>query len=98
MGANVISLNNIQIAKEIQSNLIGLRSRKFMREDGEIQIALYHGSYYLEFTIETNGFITYRMEIDEQEKEYKDRLSLNEAIEVIKDFRQSISITTNTQK
>lgn len=80
------------IENELKSHISGFRNNQFVGDSGEIRLTVYHGDYYLEFTIEIDQTITYRRELGEQEQDYQEGLSLDEAIEIIKEFKQSIGI------
>jgi hypothetical protein len=54
--------------------------------DGEVQITAYFKNLYLEFTIPSDGLITYVYERDHQEIEYE-QITYDEAITKIKSFR-----------
>ncbi|MCI0486290.1 MAG: hypothetical protein L0229_06785 [Blastocatellia bacterium] len=82
------------------------KTNAFPGIDGEIQFTIYQGEAYLEFTIETNGSITFLYEENNEEKEYQENLSFNEAVEKIRDFKEKVwpsselftnSITTQTR-
>lgn len=52
--------------------------------NGEIRIAAYVQTHYLEFTLENDDLITFVYEVDDQELEYKGSLSLDDCVEIIK--------------
>jgi len=63
------------------------KTNAFPGVDGEIQITLYDDSVYLEFTIESDGTITFVYEHDNKEILYKEKLSLDEAVRKIQELR-----------
>ena len=81
------------IENELKSHISGFRNNQFVGDSGEIRLTVYHGDYYLEFTIETDDTISYLCEDGGEEDDYQEGLSLNEAIEIINSFKQSIGIT-----
>lgn len=58
--------------------------------NGEVQVTIYHGSTYLELTIEPNGSITFVREQDDVEIEYLPGLSSQEADERLSQFERDI--------
>jgi hypothetical protein len=63
------------------------KTNAFPGIEGEIQVTGYQGPLYLEFTIEPNGEVAFLYERDEKEIEYKEKLDLETAIEIIRHFR-----------
>ncbi len=59
--------------------------------DGEIRVTGYFGEHYLELTVENNDSITYLYEIDDIEKEYKESLSVIDALKVIETIINKIN-------
>lgn len=85
----------------IQSFALGFKETDaFPGVDGEIQLTVYQGKSYLEFTIESSGRVTAVHEEDGIEKEYAENLSFDEAVVKLKEFNNRIwkssglSITT----
>ncbi len=62
------------------------RTNAFPGIDGEIRVTAYHGSIYLELTIEPSGQVTYVLEHDDDEVVYEENLSIDEALERIRAF------------
>jgi hypothetical protein len=58
----------------------------FPGSSGEICVTGYYGSIYLEFTLEFDGLITYALEQDDAEIEYKENLSFDDARSLILSF------------
>jgi len=53
---------------------------------GEIRVTVYHNIHYLEFTVETDGQITFVYEKDQEEIYYEEKLSLQESKRRLKEF------------
>jgi hypothetical protein len=58
--------------------------------NGEIQVTLYQNQTYLEFTINDDQSITYVKEEGDQEVEYKENLSINDAISIIQSNKSKL--------
>lgn len=54
--------------------------------NGEIQVGIYYGDSYLEFTIEPNGLIDYRREEEDLQVAAENRQSLRDALSILKNF------------
>ncbi|MCK7581734.1 MAG: ATP-binding protein [Chromatiales bacterium] len=72
---------------------------------GEIRVTAYVRNHYLEFTVENNREITFLYEVNDNEIEYIEALSLDDCLLKIKEynwlcdwFAQSIKNTTTKQK
>lgn len=68
----------------------GFETDAFPGIDGEIMIAVYYKNDYLEFTIETNGNITFVREKGEEQITYREGLSLNNALNELDKFGKHI--------
>lgn len=80
----------IRKAVEINAELAASgfsKTNAFPGIEGEIQTTAYHGSLYLEFTIGSDGKITYAFEYNNDEIKYQSGLELYESIEIIRSFR-----------
>lgn len=66
------------------------KTNAFPGIEGEIQFTIYPGETYLEFTLEINGSITFLYEENGEEKEYRENLSFDEAIQKISNFKEKL--------
>jgi hypothetical protein len=66
------------------------KTNAFPGISGEVQVTIYHGEHYLEFTIEPNGSITFVYEENDEEKVYEEDLSFSEAIKRVDSFKERI--------
>ncbi len=66
------------------------RTNAFLGLDGEIRVTAYHDDIYFELTIEPNGQITFLLEKDDQEMSYEESISLDKALQYIKERREMI--------
>jgi hypothetical protein len=57
---------------------------------GEVRVTAYKGDHYLEFTCEGPDRITFAYELEQNEIEFSEGISLKEAINKIKDYRKQI--------
>lgn len=60
--------------------LLQLQTDAFPGQNGEVQISVYSCDDYLEFIIDAEGLITFVYEKNDQEQEYLENLTLEEAI------------------
>lgn len=58
----------------------------FPGADGEICVTAYYGLIYLEFTLESDGLITYALEYGNTQIEFKENISFNDARSLIWSF------------
>jgi hypothetical protein len=63
------------------------RTNAFPGVDGEVRVTGYHGTIYLECTVELNGHITLVLEQDDREVMYREGLSMNEAFAELSKLR-----------
>jgi len=73
-----------RLKKAVQLNQEAVRLGFFETDafpgvSGEISVTIYHGVYYLEFTIEHTDVITFVCEIGDEEVTYEEGLTLEEA-------------------
>ena len=61
--------------------------------NGEIQITLYSGEHYFEFTLEPDGKWTFAHERRDEEIQYKELLTFQEAIRIIRTLHQEVCNT-----
>lgn len=54
--------------------------------DGEIMVTVYADAHYLEFTIQTDGAITYVYQVEEKDVSYEEGLTLGEAMNNLDNF------------
>jgi hypothetical protein len=83
----------IKLAEKLFYNLFEqgvAKTDAFPGLDGEVRITGYEGLHYLEFTIENDGSITYLYELDDQEQDYLEGLSLSDAITKARETISSI--------
>jgi hypothetical protein len=83
------------------SAMLAVESDAFPGVEGELMVAVYSNEKYLEFTVEVDGLITFVMEVEGEETEYKEGLSLYEAIKKLvtycgRSWNTSESCTTST--
>lgn len=53
---------------------------------GEIQVLIYYGPWYLEFTVERDGLIDYRQEEGDNQTESLDKVTLEKALSILGKF------------
>ncbi len=70
--------------------LSGFRTDAFPGIDGEIMVTGYHNENYIEFTFEADGTVTFIREEGDEEIEYAENLTVREAKEHLKTFRDEI--------
>ncbi len=86
-----ISLKSIGQALQIyyRGKRYGFKIDAFPGIDGEIQVCCYHGNDTLEFTIETDGRITYVLEAGENET-FHENLTLMQALTKLDEYGRGI--------
>ena len=62
----------------------------FLGIGGQVQIVVYYFEHYLEFTVELDGSISYFMEHGSTEIESREKLSIEEVLEIIRVFGKKI--------
>jgi len=78
------AIAEIAVALAAEAVAKGFRATDaFPGTDGEIQVTAYHGSKYLEFTIDVHGSITFVHEDNEQEIDFERMLSIRNALQKI---------------
>ena len=79
---------NVALALNQEAAAVGFtKTNAFPGIEGEIQVTIYHGPAYLEFTIEPNGRIALVREHDQQEIESEENLSLSSALAKIRSLK-----------
>lgn len=79
---------NSALALNQEAAAVGFtRTNAFPGIEGEIQVTIYHGPAYLEFTIEPDGRIALVREHDQQEVESEENLSLSGALARIRSLK-----------
>jgi hypothetical protein len=78
-----------------------LETNAFLGPDREVQITVYHGAHYLEFTIADDGLVDYVREDGHQEISRTPQLTLDAALSQLNGFvddiwRSSVSYTATT--
>ena len=78
-----------------------LKTNAFLGPDSEVQITVYHGPHYLEFTIADDGLVDYVREDDHREINRTPQLTLDAALSQLNGFvdeiwRSSVSYTATT--
>ena len=66
------------------------RTNAFLGLDGEIRVTAYHDAIYFELTIEPNEQITFLLEKNDKEISYDENISLDKALQYIKELREII--------
>lgn len=86
------SKKTIAIAKKIAEQALSniFDTDAFPGIDGEIMVTVYYKEHYLEFTIESDGEITFVHELNDEELVYKEGLKLQEAKIKLDDFCEKI--------
>jgi hypothetical protein len=86
------SKETIAIAKKIAEQALSyiFDTDAFPGIEGEIMVTVYHKEHYLEFTIESDGEITFVHEVNDEELVYKEGLKLQEAKIKLDDFCEKI--------
>lgn len=79
----------------------GLETNAFLGPESEVQVTVYHGPHYLEFTIANDGLVDYVRENDHHETDRKPELTLDAAFSQLNGFvddiwRSSVSYTATT--
>lgn len=64
--------------------------------NGEIQILVFRGSTYLEFTIEANGLVDYRREEGDNRVARLDALPIHRALSILEDFTREIWLSSGS--
>jgi hypothetical protein len=67
-----------------------IETNAFSGVDGEIQVTMYHGISYLEFTIAPNGTVTAVYEEGGIEKDYAENLPFDQALAKLKEYSNRI--------
>ncbi|WP_419728223.1 hypothetical protein [Lichenicola sp.] len=62
----------------------------FPGTDGEIMITAYEGDHYVEITLETDGKIRFVYEVENEEKIYKEGLSIYQAAELLSTVAEQV--------
>ena len=73
-----------------QATLSTFNTDSFPGIDGEIMVTVYHKEHYLEFTVETDGSVTFFREKNNQELSYRENIPFNVAIEELDRFSEEI--------
>jgi hypothetical protein len=63
------------------------KTNAFPGIEGEIQFTVYKGQFYLEFTLEVDGTVTFLYEEADEEKDYQTGISFDEALNRIREFK-----------
>lgn len=87
------SQDTVDTAAELHANamILGLlKTDAFPGINGEIRITVYHGTIYLEFTIETDGLITFVREDYRRVTDSQTNLSLDDALNILRDAGREI--------
>ena len=84
-----------RLKKAVQLNQEAIRLGFFETDafpgvSGEVRVTIYHGVYYLEFTIEATDMTTFVYEINDEEVSYEEGLTFDEAKARIRNFRKDI--------
>jgi len=66
------------------------KTNAFLGLDGEISVTAYHDAIYFELTIEPNEQITFLLEKNDKEMSYEENISLDKALQYIKERREII--------
>jgi hypothetical protein len=83
------SANSLRLSQKILRFAFDLglaEAEAFPGINGEIQVGFYDENYALEITAEINGTLTVAFEKEDETVFFKEGLSLNDAIKILKDF------------
>lgn len=76
-----------------------LETDAFLGVDGEIQVSMYQNDRCtLEFIVEVDGLITFTYEENNNQKDYKTCLSINDAVRIIEDITSTDKNKENIHK
>lgn len=69
------------------------RTNAFPGIDGQIMVTAYRGSEYHEFSLELDGSLDYVFELGNEEQDCKENLSLEEALEIVRELANIVWLT-----